>query len=214
MNGIFLIIVVIIIIIDAVERMLNPQNVLGFEMMIVAFLGLAVNLVSIKILHGSHDHDVNIKSVFYHMIVDAVSSVGVLAAAIIIHYTGWFIIDPIVSLGISAVIIIWAYGIIKESTVILLEMTPVGVNLDQISDDLKATFPGIKEIISIHCWTITTNMVVLTMHIDVQPDTSRDDLTNRINDHLRAGCNVVETTIQISKGGVTSSCFFPQQPHD
>ena len=213
-NGIFLIIVVIIIIIDAIERLLNPQDVLGFEMMIVAILGLVVNLVSIKILHGSHSHDVNIKSVFYHMIVDAVSSVGVLAAAIIIHYTGWFIIDPIVSLGISAVIIFWAYGIIKESTVILLEMTPVGVDLDSISDNLKLTFPEIRDIISIHCWTITTNMVVLTMHIDVQPGIDRDDLTNSINDHLRTECNVVETTIQISKGGVTSSCFFPQHSHD
>jgi cobalt-zinc-cadmium efflux system protein len=211
-NGMFLIIIVIIIIIDAIQRVINPVDVLGFEMMIIAFVGLFVNLTSIGILHGSHDKDINIRSVFYHMIVDAVSSVGVLIAAIVIYFTDWFIIDPLISFGIAIVIIYWAVGIIRESTVILLEMTPAGVNIDDIGSDLKKRFPAIKEIVSIHCWTLTTNMIVFTAHIDVQPQVERDKLINEINEYLTKNYNVIESTIQVTKGGVTTSCFFPQPP--
>jgi cobalt-zinc-cadmium efflux system protein len=82
--------------------------------------------------------------VFYHMVADAASSVGIVIAAIVIFFTGWNIIDPLVSLGISAVIIYSAWGILKDSTIILLEMAPRGLNTDIISDDLKSHFPDLR----------------------------------------------------------------------
>ncbi|MCK5300865.1 MAG: cation transporter, partial [Thermoplasmatales archaeon] len=97
-NGIFLLLVVILIIWEAIQRLIHPEEVLGFQMLFIALIGLFVNIISIGILHGSHKENMNIRGVFYHMIADAISSVGIIFAAIIILFTGWNLIDPLVSL--------------------------------------------------------------------------------------------------------------------
>ena len=112
-NGIFLLIVAGIIVYEAVERILNPQEILGPQMLIVAIIGLVTNIFSIWILHGSHKEDLNVRSVFFHMIADAASSVGIIIAAIVIMSTQWHILDPLVSIGISAAIVYWAWQTIS-----------------------------------------------------------------------------------------------------
>ena len=114
-NGLFLLLVAGVIIYDAVLRIINPKEVLGLYMLIIALIGLSANIATIFILHGGHKTDLNVRSIFYHMIADAVSSVGIVIAAFIIFYTGWNIVDPLISLGISAIIIYWAFGIVNYS---------------------------------------------------------------------------------------------------
>ena len=132
-----LLLVVILIIWEAIQRLINPENVLGYQMLFIAFIGLSVNIISIAILHGSHKDNMNIRGVFYHMISDAVSSIGIILAAVIILITGWSIIDPLVSLLISGLILYWAWGILKESSRVLLETAPKGLDIDIIRDDLN-----------------------------------------------------------------------------
>ena len=115
-NGLFLIVVVGLIVYEAILRLLHPIEILGLEMLLIAFIGLAVNVTSIMILKGSHKENLNIRSVFYHMFADAISSVGIVIAALVIMYTNWTFIDPFVSIGISIVILFWAWGILKDST--------------------------------------------------------------------------------------------------
>ena len=169
-NGLFLLLVVGIIIYEAFQRIINPIDILGFEMLIIAFIGLAVNIVSIIILHGTHKHSLNIRSVFYHMVADAVSSIGIIIAALIILLTGWNIIDPLVSIGISILIIIWAWGILKDSTKILLETAPKGLDIDVISNELKKEFPEIDELFNVHIWTIIPEMIVFSAHLTLKKD--------------------------------------------
>lgn len=199
-NGLFLLLVVGIIIYEAVLRIIYPKEVLSFSMLIIGFIGLSVNMVSIAILHGSHKEDMNVRSVFYHMIADAASSVGIVVAAIIILYTGWNIIDPIVSLGISAMIAYWALGILKQSTTILLEMAPTGLNTDIISDDLKSRFPEIKELFNVHLWTITPDMLVFSAHMVLDQKNAsvmdQDNLIEKINSYLSEKYKIIESTIQ------------------
>ncbi|HDZ18915.1 MAG TPA: cation transporter [archaeon] len=199
-NGLFLLPIVGLIMYEAVLRFLHPQNVIGFYMLIVAFIGLAVNITSILILRGSQNTNINVRSVFYHMIADAASSVGIVVAAVVIIYTDFVILDPIVSLGISIVILYWSYGILKDSTRILLEMSPKGMNIDIITKDLKQNFPEILELYDVHLWTIIPDMLVYSAHIKVSDgkvSNNHTELVSKINDFLQRNHNIIESTIQI-----------------
>lgn len=209
-NGLFLLLVVGVIMYETIIRIIYPKEVFGLQMLIIAIVGLGVNLASIFILHGSHRSDLNIKSVFYHMIADAASSVGIVIAAVIIFYTGWNIIDPLVSFGISVIIIYWAWGVLKESTVILLEMAPTGLNIDIINDDLKNNFPEIKELFNVHLWTITAEMIVFSAHIKLHDTyelpTNQNKLLSKINEYLFKKYRIIESTIQIVSEDETEVC--------
>ncbi len=198
-NGIFLLLIVAILVYEAILRIMDPREVNAIQMLIVAFIGLAVNITSIIILRGGHKANLNIKSVFYHMVADAASSVGIIIAAVIIYYSGWNLIDPIVSLGISAIIIYWAIGILRASTRILLEMAPDGLNIDIIRDDLIKNFKEIEDMENMHLWSITTGMLVFSAHIKMKSSTKdlkHKELISKINKYLAEKYSIIESTIQ------------------
>jgi cobalt-zinc-cadmium efflux system protein len=208
-NGLFLIPIVGFIIYEAILRFLYPQDIIGFYMLIVAFIGLSVNITSILILQGSQNSSLNVKSVFYHMIADAASSIGIIAAAFIIMATGFVALDPIVSIGISIVILYWAGGILRESVRILLEMAPKGMNIDRIAEDLKTSFPEVIEIYDAHLWTIIPDMLIYSAHIELKNDEiqgNQEVLISKINDFLSKNYKIIESTIQIVPKGTVKAC--------
>ena len=208
-NGLFLLVVAGIVIYEAVLRIINPQEVLGLQMLMVALVGLGVNLASIALLRGTHSEDINVRGVFYHMLADAASSVGIVAAAIIILYTGWNILDPLVSLGISALIVRWAWGVLKDSTKVLLEVAPTGLNIDIVTEDLKREFPQIRRLYNRHLWTITAGMVVFSAHAelgDLDDSTEPDTLIARVNDYLAHKYGIIESTIQVGTSTEPEVC--------
>ncbi len=208
-NGLFLLPIVGIIVFESILRFINPQDVVGFYMLIVAFIGLSVNITSILILQGSQNTSLNVKSVFYHMIADAASSIGIVVAAFIIVSTGFVILDPIVSLGISVVILYWAYGILKDSIRILLEMAPKGMDIDTITADLKAKFPEINEIYDVHLWTIIPDMCIYSAHVKINNELitiSHEDFITNINDYLQHRFKIIESTIQIMPEDAVEAC--------
>ncbi|HER45429.1 MAG TPA: cation transporter [Thermoplasmatales archaeon] len=199
-NGLFLLAIVGIIIYEAILRLLSPVEILGLEMLLIACIGLLVNLTSILILRGSHKENLNIKSIFYHMFADAISSVGIVFAAVVIMFTNWTFIDPFVSIGISAIILLWAWGVLKDSTRILLETSPKGLNIDMISDDLKKKFSEIRELHNVHLWSITPDMLVFSAHVQINESKiqeKQEEVISRINDYLFQKYNIIECTIQI-----------------
>ncbi|PNX46858.1 MAG: hypothetical protein BV459_05595 [Thermoplasmata archaeon M11B2D] len=199
-NGLFLLAIVGIIIYEATLRLLYPVEILGLEMLLIACIGLLVNLTSILILRGSHKENLNIRSIFYHMFADAISSVGIVIAAIVIMFTNWTFIDPFVSIGISAIILLWAWGVLKDSTRILLETSPKGLNIDMISDDLKKNFSEIRELHNVHLWSITPDMLVFSAHVQINESKiqeKQEEVISRINDYLFQKYNIIECTIQI-----------------
>ncbi len=208
-NGLFLIPIVGFIMFEAILRFLNPQEVIGFYMLIVAFIGLGVNITSIFILQGSQDTSLNVKSVFTHMLADAASSIGIVIAAFIIISTGFVILDPIVSLGISLVIMYWAYGILKDSTRILLEMAPKGMNIDRISEDLKENFPEIIELFDAHLWTIIPDMLIYSVHVKINSETikgNQEELISKMNEFLSKNYKIIESTLQIMPKDAVEAC--------
>jgi cobalt-zinc-cadmium efflux system protein len=209
-NGLFLIPIVGLIIYESIIRILYPQEINSFYMLMIAIIGLATNLTSIILLHGSHKEDINVKGVFYHMIGDAASSIGIVIASIVIFMIGWTIIDPLVSLGIAIVILYWAYNILKESTRILLEMAPKGLNIDTINADLKSNFHEIKELYNAHLWTICPGMLVFSAYLklndDIIKDLNQEDLIRRINDYLFERYEIIESTIQLMSKNNVEKC--------
>lgn len=210
-NGLFLITIVGLIIYESILRILNPQEINSFYMIMIAIIGLATNLTSILILQGSHKDDINIKGVFYHMIGDAASSIGIVIAAIVIYFSRWTIIDPIVSFGIGILILFWAWGILKNSTRILLEMAPKGLNIDTIKEELKTNFQEINEIFNAHLWTIIPNMLIFSAYVVLHDNMKMDKkeiLISKINEFLYNKYNIVESTIQITSDIKGNVCYF------
>ncbi|MHA2392636.1 MAG: cation diffusion facilitator family transporter [Promethearchaeota archaeon] len=210
-NGLFLIPIVGYIMYEAIMRFLYPQEVFGFYMLIVAFIGLAVNITSVLILQGTRKTSLNVKSVFYHMIADAASSIGIVIAAFIIMATGFVFLDPLVSLGISLVILYWSYGILKDSTRILLEMSPKGMDIDMINEDLKASFPEIIAVDDAHLWTIIPGMLLYSAHIRLEEDSinaNHQELILGLNEFLSDKYKILESTIQILPKDAIKSCNF------
>ncbi|TFG23901.1 MAG: cation transporter, partial [Promethearchaeota archaeon] len=159
---------------------------------------------------GSNKSDINVRSVVSHMFADAVSSIGIVIVAVVIFYTGWTILDPLVSIAISAIILYWAFGILKESTRILLEMAPKGLNVDTISEDLKNNFKELVELYNIHFWTITPEILVFSAHIlvseDINTKSNQDTLLTKINEYLKEKYNIIESTIQVTSDIEVMKC--------
>ncbi len=205
-NGLFLLVMVGFIIYEAIVRLLNPAEIQIFYMISIAIIGLAVNIISISILHGSHKEDLNIKGVFFHMMGDAISSIAIMIVSVIIFYTGWLFLDPLVSFLIAALITSWSIGILRDSGRILLEMAPKNLNIDVIEKELKNEFHEINEIYHTHLWTITNELLVLTTHIQITDNMNEDKLINNISNFLHEKFNIIESTIQISHEKEINSC--------
>ncbi|MCW4006742.1 MAG: cation diffusion facilitator family transporter [Candidatus Bathyarchaeota archaeon] len=198
-NSLFLFAVTAFILIDGIARLLNPQPVVGFEMFLVALLGLAANGLSILILKDSAHSNLNIKGAFMHMFADTISSVVIIVGAVIVYFTNWYIIDPLLGIGISMLILVWAVGLFKDSVNVLLETAPKGMNIDDISAQLHKQIPQIAAITDMHIWEITSHMYSFTAHIqlDTTDYKQSQQILQQINQILAQKYGVKHTTIQL-----------------
>ena len=197
-NSIFLFAVTAYIFYEGIVRLLNPQPVLGFEMFLVALAGLAANGLSILILRNSMRNDLNVRGAFLHMFADTASSVVIIIGAIIVTYTGWYFIDPLLGIGISILIFVWAYGLLRDSINVLMETAPKGINIEIVSASIKESIPEIVSINDMHIWEITSGMYSLTAHM--KADLSNENLKeiiDRINRLLADKFSIEHTTLQI-----------------
>ena len=157
-NGLFLIGAGLWILWEAYHRINSPQPIKSVPMLVVALLGLGVNIFIAFKLHGSKD--INIKSAFFHVITDAAFSLAVIAAALLIQWTGKTFFDPILSAVISVVIILSAIKIIKDSVLILLEFAPADIDFDKVVQDIQKV-EGVLGVHHVHLWTLCSNINVI-----------------------------------------------------
>ncbi len=200
-NSVFLFAVTGFILYEGIVRLLNPQPVAGFEMLIVALFGLAANGASILLLHGSVKSNLNIKGAFLHMFADTASSIVIIFGAIIVSVTDYYIIDPLLAIGISVLIFVWAGQLFRDSVNVLLETAPKGMNIDVITEELKKHFPEIIQIKDMHIWEITSNMYSFTAHIQIKPMDYAESKTllAQINRVLCDKWGIEHTTIQFEE---------------
>jgi cobalt-zinc-cadmium efflux system protein len=196
-NGILLLFVSFYIFYKAYHRLLNPEEINGLFMITVAFIGLLANGVGIFILRKSAHKSLNVKSAFFHVIGDTISSGGVIVGGLLILYTGWYLVDPIIGMCIGLLILRGAYALVKESIDIFLEATPKDINIKGMLEDLHK-IGGVKEIHHLHLWTITSGINAMSAHVlidDVLTSKSAHIL-KEIETLLQRKYNIEHSTIQ------------------
>lgn len=167
-NGLSLLFISLWIIVEAVQRLFAPVAVKGLEMFVVAVVGMLVNLIIGLVLKGHAHENLNIKSAFLHVVGDALSSAGVVAAGILVLRRQWYAADPAISVVISLFIMKSAFGLLKESFHILMEGAPGGLQLGGVVSALLR-LPGVVNVHDLHAWTISGRFVALSMHVLVAP---------------------------------------------
>ncbi|MDD5584025.1 MAG: cation diffusion facilitator family transporter [Candidatus Omnitrophica bacterium] len=197
-NGMVLIFVSAYIAYEAWVRFLHPEVIRIQEMFLVSVLGLIINGATIFLLAKVSSGDLNIRSAILHELGDMISSVAVVAGAIIIFYTHNYLIDSILSFAICVLIAVWAVRLLIDSSHILLESTPKHLDIDEVMRAVKAEVPGVHHMHHVHIWTISTTMYALTAHVVIEDCSvsAANELLHLINDFLKNRFNIEHTNIQ------------------
>lgn len=166
-NGIVLILISAYLSYEAYRRFTEPPQIQSGLMLVVAIIGLLANVIGLAILRSRARQNLNVKGAFLHMWSDAVSSIGVIAAAVMILLTGWSLVDPIITILIVVLILRGAVGLVVEASNILLETVPKHLNVSQVASEVKK-IKGAKDIHDVHLWTITSGVYALSCHLLIE----------------------------------------------
>ena len=167
-NGVALVALAIWIFYEAIQRLSDPPDVLGGWMLAIALAGIAVNVAAGVVLNRARGANLNVEAAFRHVLADLAGSVGVAVAALVIVLTGWLAADPLVSIVIGVLVLASSWSILRDSTSILLEAAPRGLDTRAVGEALTA-HPGVVEVHDLHVWTITSGFPALSAHVLVGP---------------------------------------------
>lgn len=207
-NGITLGAIAIEIFSESWKRWFNPEPIKSMEMLVIAVIGLVVNLVVAFVLGGhAHEHeegeeeheeaeDLNVRSAYLHVLGDAISSVGVIVAAALIWFTGWTWLDPLMSVFIGILIVVSSWRVLKSSLHILVEGVPEHLSIEKIGQNM-ASVSGVKDVHDLHVWSICSGHVALSAHVITadQKLTDGDGIMAELKARL-AKFGIEHTTIQ------------------
>jgi cobalt-zinc-cadmium efflux system protein len=196
-NGAALVAIAVGIGIEALRRFESPSEVHGGLLLGVAAVGLAANIVGVMILHHGHDHSLNQRGAYLHMLSDVLGSLGAVLAGFIILITGWHLADPIISLLIGLLILGGAWRLVRESADILLESTPSHIALTSVHDVL-AGLPGVSSVHDLHVWTLTSGVVAMSGHLVVRNPGDNQRILEDAQQRLRS-LGITHVTVQMEK---------------
>jgi cobalt-zinc-cadmium efflux system protein len=193
-SGIMIWMIAGFVIYNAVLRMGSPPEVQGPIVLIVAIIGLAANLISMKILHrASHSH-INIKAAYLHLFADALGSIAAIIAGVVLWATQWNPIDPIVSIVFAALMVLSSWELVKEAITILMESTPAHLDPVKVKTDLE-TISQIREAHDLHIWSVSSGKLALSVHL-ISPN-EPEEVLKEVNDLLETRYGIIHTTVQI-----------------
>ncbi|MCG6886629.1 MAG: cation diffusion facilitator family transporter [Proteobacteria bacterium] len=200
LNGVFFILIVAWIIYEAIQRLMQPVEVLGGIMLTIASLGLVVNLLAFWILHSGDRANLNMRAATLHVLGDLLSSIAAIIAAVVILSTGWLPIDPLLSIFVALLILRSAWYVVKESAHILLEGTPQDVDVQLLKQVLVDEVPCIRNVHHVHVWSLTPDRPMLTLHVTVDEKTDPSGVLGRVKDVLTTRFHIHHSTIQVESG--------------
>lgn len=190
---------------EAIGRLAEPGHVQGVTVIWVAAAGILVNGGTALMFMRGREDDLNIKGAFMHMAADALIVLGVAVTGAIILYTGWVILDPVVSLLICVAIVWGTWSLLRDSTNMALDAVPPSIDLDQVRSFLRS-LPGVSEVHDLHVWAMSTTEIALTAHL-VMPEIEPDDMfLNRVACELHDRFEIEHPTIQIERGDSEHPC--------
>jgi len=197
-NGLTIFIMAIGILYEGSKRLISPEEVKTTPMLVIAVLGLIANLLAAKGLHGHSHDDLNVRSAFLHVLGDAAASVGVIAGALLMHYTGWYQADPIISIAIGLLILVGAGRVLREAVHILMEGVPRGLSVDLVAAHIRE-IEGVLDIHHLNIWAVCSHILALSAHVEIEPsyDGERSRLLHTIEHELQHNFHITHTTIQL-----------------
>lgn len=196
-NGCALLFIVAWIAFEAVQRVLHPAPVDGHTILWIGSLGLIVNLIVFGMLRRGDEHDMNVSAATLHVLGDLLGSVAAIAAGVVIVWTGWATIDPILSLFVSLLIVRSAWTLVRRSAHILMEGAPDWLDQHALRETLEHHVPAIRDVHHVHCWQVGPNDTLLTMHAAVDPGVDHSAVLREANAVLAARFGITHATIQI-----------------
>jgi len=195
-NGVALVAVALVIVIEAVERLADPPAVLGGPMLVVAAGGLVVNGLGLWILNAGRDSNLNMRGAWLHVLGDALGSVGALTAGALVWAFGWNWADPVASVLIAALVVYASWTLLREAVGVLMEGAPGHIDVEALRRTL-ARAPGVVSVHDLHVWTITSGMVAMSCHVQSTEATSDPELLDALHGLLREHFGIDHATIQI-----------------
>ena len=212
-NTILLFLVALYILYEVWHRLTHPAEIHSIGIIIIASIGLIVNLVSMRLLKSGKDKSMNIKSAYLEVWSDMLSSIGVIVGAVIIYFTGWSWVDSIIAVLIGLWVLPRTFILLKESINILLEGVPKEVNLNKLTESMCNT-EGVLDIHELHVWAISSNKISLTAHVMIDQKYEWDDVLHNLRTVLASQFNILHTTLQHERSKCLdddSSCHFDHE---
>ncbi|KIO75787.1 cation transporter [Pedobacter lusitanus] len=206
-NAVVLIGISIYILYEAYLRFLNPPEVQSKEMVIVAAVGLLVNVAGMVILRKSSGESLNMKGAYFEVLSDMLTSIGVIAAGVIMLTTGWYYADPLLSAGIGLFILPRTWILLKESIGVLLEGTPKEVNMAELRSSVLGV-EGVQDMHDLHVWVLTSGVNAMTAHIVLKEGASGKQVLSALQNQVTANFKITHTTFQLEEPG-----FEEEQTH-
>jgi cobalt-zinc-cadmium efflux system protein len=183
---------------EAVRRFAEPPPVAAPTVMVVAAIAIAVNLVSAWLLRGG-EHDLNIRGAFIHLLADAAVSLGAVAAGGVILLSGWYWVDPVVSVAISVVIVWGTWDLLRNAVNLSLQAVPAEIEPADVHEFLQ-TLPGVSSVHDLHVWAMSTTETALTCHLVIPGGAPGDEFINQVCEELNRRFGIAHPTIQTETG--------------
>lgn len=185
---------------EAISRLFNPAHILSGMMLVVAVVGLVVNLLVLRTLHGHAHDDVNLAGATLHVLGDLLGSVAAVVAALLVRWKGWNWADPVLSLLVSLLILNSAWRLLRRSAHILLEGVPEGMNTGDVAEALRQADPSISDIHHVHVWQLASGSRMATLHAELHEGHTSGSAISAINHVLNERFGVQHVTVQIDPG--------------
>ena len=198
LNGVFLLVMALLVLYMGYMRLKNPVELPVSIMLISAIGGIITEVISIKLLYSGQKENLNVKGAFWHVMQTFVGSVIIIIAALVIEFTGFLAIDPILGMVFGLILLYVSWGIIKESLDVLLEGTPKGVDLKEVVKEIKS-LEGVIDVHHVHAWSLTSGKNLFTAHIKVENSQKSEELIHRISHILKDRFKFYFSTLQIEK---------------
>lgn len=186
---------------EALQRLQQPVEVLGGMMLVVAVLGLLVNIAAFAILHGGNHDDLNLRGAVVHVLGDLLGSIAAIVAAGVILWTGWMPIDPLLSVVVALLILRSAWFVVRQSVHILLEGTPEDVDVELLRQTITETLQQVEDVHHVHVWSLTPERPLLTMHVTVKQQRDCAQVLGQVKAILQQRFGITHSTVQVEAGG-------------
>lgn len=201
-NAVLLFLVAMYILYEAYQRLRTPVEVQSLGMLVIASIGLVVNLISMRLLRGGSSESLNVKGAYLEVWSDLLGSIGVIVAAIVIRFTGWTWVDPLVGAGIGLWVLPRTWVLLKASINILLQGVPEGVDIEKLEAAIRAV-PGVTDLHSLHVWALTSGKTVMSAHIVFDPSLGDErQVVAKISELVEHEFEIEHSTVQVEIVGV------------